>query len=66
MDFIIVLPITPQRNNVIMVVVDKLMKSTQFIPIKDTYEIFDIDRVFINEIIRFHGVPKKIILDRDP
>ena len=40
-------------------------KSTHFIPIRDTYEVVDVARVFINEIIRFHGVPKKIISNRD-
>lgn len=46
--------------------VDRLTKSAHFIPVRDTYEVADVARVFINEIIRFHGVPKKIISDRDP
>jgi len=65
MDFITGLPLTSQRHNAILVVVDKLTKSTHFIPVRDTYEVADIARVFINEIIRFHGVPKNIISDRD-
>lgn len=65
MDFIIGLPLTSQRRNAILVVVDKLTKSDHFISIRDTYEVADVAQVFINEIIRFHGVPKKIISDRD-
>eukprot|EP00253_Pinus_taeda_P027559 PITA_27559 len=65
MDFITGLPLTPQRHNAILVVVDKLTKSAHFIPVRDTYDVADVARVFINEIIRFHGVPKKIISDRD-
>ena len=65
MDFITGLPLTSQRHNAILVAVDKLTKSAHFIPVRDTYEVADVDRVFINEIIRFHGVPKKIISDRD-
>ena len=66
MDFIVRLPLTQQKHNAILVVVDKLTKNTHFIPVRDIYEVADVARVFINEIIRFHGVPKKIISDRDP
>lgn len=65
MDFIVGLPLTPQRHNFILVGVDKLRKTAHFISVRDTYEVVDIVRVFINETIRFHGVPKKIISDRD-
>eukprot|EP00253_Pinus_taeda_P012907 PITA_12907 len=65
MEFVIELPLTSQRHNVILVVVDKLTKNVHFIPVRDTYKVADVARVFINEIIRFHGVPKKIISDRD-
>ena len=65
MDFITGLPLTSQRHNAILVVVDKLTKSAHLIPVRDTYDVADVARVFINEIIRFHGVPKKIISDRD-
>ena len=64
MDFIIGLHFTSQRHNAILVVVDKLTKSAHFILIRDTYKVADVARV-INEIIRFHGIPKKIISDRD-
>lgn len=65
MDFITWLPLTPQRHNAILVVEDKLMKNTHFILVRDIYEVTDVARVFINEIIIFHRVPKRIILDRD-
>jgi len=65
MDFITGLPLTSQRHNVILVVVDKLTKSAHFIPVRDTYEVVDVARIFINEIIKFHGEPKKIVSDRD-
>jgi len=65
MDFITRLPLTFQRHNAILIVVDKLTKSAHFIPVRDTYDVADIARVFINEVIIFHGVPKKIISDRD-
>ena len=42
MAFIIGLSLTPQRHNVILVVVDKLTKSTNFIPVRETYEVVDV------------------------
>ena len=66
MDFVVGFPLTSSRHNAILVVVDKLTKSAHFIPVRDTYDVTDVARVFINEIVRLHGVPKKIISDRDP
>ena len=64
MDFIVGLPMTSRRHDSIFVVVDTLTKSAYFIPIKTTYKASEIARVFINEIMRLHGVPRKIISDR--
>ena len=64
MDFIVGLPMTPRRHDSIFVVVDTLTKSAHFIPVKTTYKELEIARVFIDEIMRFHGVLKKIISDR--
>jgi transposase InsO family protein len=47
------------------VIVDKLTKSAHFIPVRDTYDVTDVARVFIREVIHLHGIPKKIISDRD-
>jgi hypothetical protein len=64
MDFIVGLPLTARRHDSIFVVVDTLMKSPHFIPMRTTYQELDIARVFISEIVRLHGMPKKIISDR--
>jgi len=48
-----------------LVVVDKLTKSAHFIPVRDTYDVTDMARVFISEVIRLHGLPIKIISNRD-
>ena len=42
MDFITGLPTSTKQNDAIMVVVDKLSKSTHFIPVKSTYKVIDI------------------------
>jgi hypothetical protein len=65
MDFVVGLPLTSHRHNDILVIVDKLTKIAHFIPIKDTYDVTDVARMFISEVIHLHGLPKKIISDRD-
>jgi hypothetical protein len=64
MDFIVGLPLTARRHNVIFVVIDTLTKSAHFIPVCMMYQAPDIARVFISDTMRLHGVPKKIISDR--
>ena len=53
-------------NDSIMVVVDKLNKADHFIPIKTTYKAANIADIFMKQIFHLHGIPKVIILDRDP
>jgi transposase InsO family protein len=38
--------------------------EAHLIPVRTTYQAPDMARVFISEIVRLHGVPKKIISDR--
>jgi hypothetical protein len=64
MDFIVGLPLTTRRHDSIFVVVDTLIKSSHFIPMRMTYRAPEIARVFINNIVRLHGVPKRIISNR--
>jgi hypothetical protein len=64
MDFIVGFPLTVKRHNSIFIVVDALVKSAHFIPMCKTYQAPDISRVFISDIVRLHGVPKRIISDR--
>ena len=66
MDFVVGLPLTSHRHNSILVIVDKLTKSAHFISVRETYDVTDLARVFVSEVILLHGIPKKIISDRDP
>lgn len=65
MDFVQGLPMTRNRNNIILVVIDRLTKVAHFIPGNLTYGALEIAHEFIKEIFRLHGAPKKIISDRD-
>ena len=64
MDFIVGLPLTTRRQDSIFVVFDTLMKSAHFIHVRTMYQAPDIARVFISEIVRLDGMPKRIISDR--
>jgi hypothetical protein len=64
MDFIVGFPLMARRHDLNFVVVDTLTKSDHFIPVRMMHQAPDIDRVFISDIVRFHGVPKSIISDR--
>jgi hypothetical protein len=64
MDFIVGLPLTARRHDSIFIVVNTLTKSAHFIPVRMVYQALDMARVFITEIVRLHGVPKRIISDR--
>ena len=48
-----------------MVVVDLLTKVSYLIPVKTSYTASDIARLFRKEIYQIHGLPKRIISDRD-
>ena len=65
MDFITKLPRTSSGHDSIWVIIDRLTKSAHFLPIRETYSVEKLSRIYINEIVSRHGVPLSIISDRD-
>lgn len=65
MDFITKLPKVIGGYDAIFVVVDKLTKVAHLIPIRETYTASDVAKIFVKEVVRLHGIPSKIISDRD-
>ena len=65
MDFVVGLPRTTGGNDTIWVIVDRLTKSAHFIAIKVTYSVEKLAELYVSQIVRYHGVPKSIILDHD-
>jgi hypothetical protein len=63
MDFITGLPITQEDNDSIWVIVDRLTKSTHFLPIKIMYRPPKYADIYVAEIVRLHGIPKTIVSD---
>ena len=65
MDFITDLPKCPSGYDTIWIIVDRLTKSAHFIPIKESFKMERLTRIYIQEVVRLHGVPASIISDRD-
>ena len=66
MDFITGLPRTRRQHDSIWVIVDRVTKSSRFLAVKTTDSAEDYAKLYINEIVRLHGVPLSIISDRGP
>jgi hypothetical protein len=66
MDFVSRLPRGKKGNDAIWVIVDRLTKSALFLPMKMTDPIDKLARLYVNEVVRLHGVPLSIVSDRDP
>ncbi|XP_028099679.1 uncharacterized protein LOC114299191 [Camellia sinensis] len=65
MDFIIGLPRFSQGMDFIWVIVDPLTKSVHFLLVKTIYNADKLANIYVNEIVRLHGVPVSIVFDRD-
>ncbi|KAD6118950.1 hypothetical protein E3N88_10221 [Mikania micrantha] len=65
MDFITKLPRTSSGHDSIWVIIDRLTKSAHFLPIRETYKMEKLARLYIDEIVVRHGVPLSIISDWD-
>ena len=66
MDFVFGFPLTQRKHDVIWVIVDKWTKSTHFLPIQLNYSMDHLADLYVNEIVRLHGIPISIVSDRDP
>jgi len=66
MDFVSGLPRGKKGNDAIWVIVDRLTKSALFLPVKMTDSVDKLAKIYVNKIVRLHGVPTSIVSDRDP
>jgi len=70
MDFVIKLlkskdPVIGDIFNLIIVIIDKLTKYIILIPYKETYKVYQLGFILLDKLIRDHGIPESITLDRD-
>ena len=66
MDIVSGFPLTQQKHDFVSVIVDRLTKSANFIPVRIDYSMDRRVELYVDEIVRLHGVPLSIVSDRDP
>ncbi|GKE99295.1 putative reverse transcriptase domain-containing protein, partial [Tanacetum coccineum] len=65
MDFITKLPKSSQGFDTIWVIMDRLIKSAYFFPIRENDPLDKLARLYLNRIVARHKIPALIICDRD-
>ncbi|GJS02940.1 reverse transcriptase domain-containing protein [Tanacetum coccineum] len=65
MDFITKLPKSSHGFDTIWVIVDRLTKSTHFLPIRENDLLDKLARLYLNRIVARHGIPVSIVYDHD-
>ncbi|WJX12700.1 hypothetical protein P8452_03168 [Trifolium repens] len=66
MDFVSGLPRTTKGNDSIWVIVDRLTNAAHFIAFKTGTLIPKLAEIYVEQIVRLHGIPSSIVSDRDP
>ncbi|XP_062093931.1 uncharacterized protein LOC133799942 [Humulus lupulus] len=65
MDFVVGFPKTSKQHDAIWVIVYRYTKSTHFLLVRMTYTMDQWAELYVQKIVRLHGVPVSIISDRD-
>ncbi|GJZ62697.1 putative reverse transcriptase domain-containing protein [Tanacetum coccineum] len=65
MDFVAKLPKMSTGQDTIWVIIDRLTKSTHFLPMRENDSKEKLTRQYLKEVVMRHGVPVSIISDRD-
>jgi hypothetical protein len=63
-DFIVGLPLTPRKHDSIWVIVDQLTKNAHFIPVHTTYSAERYAEIYVDLVVRLHGISKTIFSER--
>ena len=66
MDFVSSLPLMQKKHDSVWVIIDILIKSANFIPAGIDYYMDRLAELYVDEIVRLHGVSLSIVSDRDP
>ena len=66
LDFVMGLPRTAKGYDSIWVIVDRLTKSTHFLPVDMRYSAKKYTKLYFDRVVTLHGVPLTIVSDRGP
>ena len=66
MDFVSGFPLTQRKHDSICVIVDRLTKSANFLPVRLDYSMDRLAKLYMKEIVWLHGIPLSIVSNRDP
>jgi hypothetical protein len=64
MDFVVGLPKTQKGHDSMWVIVDRLTKVAHFLPVRTTYGREKLAKIYIENIVKLHGVPSRIVSNR--
>ncbi|MCO5592748.1 hypothetical protein L7F22_046751 [Adiantum nelumboides] len=66
MDFIFDLPRTPTRNDGIWTIICRFSKQAHFVLVRKKIKSDHMVKLFMHNILKYHGMPQSIVSDRDP
>ena len=66
LDFVSGFPLTQKKHDYVWIIVDKLTKSTHFLPVRLDYSMDRLAKLYVNEIVKLHGILISIVSNNDP
>ena len=57
--------LTSNKQNVILVIVDRFTKYVHFIPLSHPYTASRVAALFLQHVFKLHGLPSSIVSNRD-
>ena len=66
MDFMSGFPLTQRKHDSVWVIVDRLTNSAHFLPVHLDYSMDRLVKLYVNELVRLHGIPLSVVSDYDP
>ncbi|OWZ16607.1 Retrotransposable element [Phytophthora megakarya] len=64
-DFVTSLPLIERKHDTILVIVDRLTRKVHFIPTVSTITAQGLANLFVEQYVKYHGLPVDIVSDRD-